>query len=78
MPGIATRFGFKIDGTNGLDSRPDRNRRVADYDVYSNQDNWLCTAGRGTDPRAGRRFNLNKQAAGHDRNGAYRRLWSAA
>ena len=25
---IATKFGFKIDGTNGLDSRPERIRRV--------------------------------------------------
>jgi aryl-alcohol dehydrogenase-like predicted oxidoreductase len=25
---IATRFGFKIDGTNGLDSRPERIRKV--------------------------------------------------
>ncbi len=27
---IATKFGFKIDGTNGLDSRPDRIRRVVE------------------------------------------------
>jgi aryl-alcohol dehydrogenase-like predicted oxidoreductase len=27
---IATRFGFAIDGTNGLDSRPERIRRVVD------------------------------------------------
>jgi aryl-alcohol dehydrogenase-like predicted oxidoreductase len=27
---IATKFGFKIDGTNGLDSRPERIRRVAE------------------------------------------------
>jgi aryl-alcohol dehydrogenase-like predicted oxidoreductase len=27
---IATKFGFKIDGTNGLDSRPERIRRVVD------------------------------------------------
>ncbi len=26
----ATKFGFKIDGTNGLDSRPERIRRVVD------------------------------------------------
>jgi aryl-alcohol dehydrogenase-like predicted oxidoreductase len=27
---IATKFGFKIDGTNGLDSRPERIRKVVD------------------------------------------------
>src|ERR1044071_5204650 len=27
---IATKFGFKIDGTNGLDSRPARIRRVVE------------------------------------------------
>jgi aryl-alcohol dehydrogenase-like predicted oxidoreductase len=27
---IATKFGFKIDGTNGLDSRPERVRRVVE------------------------------------------------
>ena len=27
---IATKFGFKIDGTNGLDSRPERIRRVVE------------------------------------------------
>jgi aryl-alcohol dehydrogenase-like predicted oxidoreductase len=27
---IATKFGFKIDGTNGLDSRPERIRKVVE------------------------------------------------
>src|SRR5437870_1709286 len=27
---VATKFGFKIDGTNGLDSRPERIRRVVE------------------------------------------------
>jgi hypothetical protein len=30
--------------------------QLLDYDVYSNQGNWLYIAGRGTDPRGGRRF----------------------
>jgi aryl-alcohol dehydrogenase-like predicted oxidoreductase len=30
---IATKFGFKIDGTNGLDSRPDRIRRVVEQSL---------------------------------------------
>lgn len=49
--------------------------QLLDYDVYSNQGNWLYLAGRGTDPRGGRRFNVDKQTADHDRNGSYRRLW---
>ncbi|WP_426115112.1 DASH family cryptochrome [Massilia sp. PWRC2] len=49
--------------------------QLIDYDVYSNQGNWLYIAGRGTDPRGGRRFNVAKQTADHDKNGAYRRLW---
>lgn len=51
---------------------------LVDYDVYSNQGNWLYIAGRGTDPRGGRRFNPQKQAQDHDADGSYRRLWSAA
>lgn len=49
--------------------------QLIDYDVYSNQGNWLYVAGRGTDPRSGRRFNLQKQACDHDPDGSYRRLW---
>ncbi len=52
--------------------------QLLDYDVYSNQGNWLYIAGRGTDPRGGRRFNPAKQAAEHDPEGAYQRLWAAA
>ena len=49
--------------------------QLVDYDVYSNQGNWLYLAGRGTDPRGSRRFNPDKQAADYDADGAYRRLW---
>ena len=35
-------------------------------------------AGRGTDPRGGRRFNPQKQAQDHDADGHYRRLWGSA
>lgn len=49
--------------------------RLIDYDVCSNQGNWLYIAGRGTDPRQGRRFNPDKQAADYDPDGAYRALW---
>jgi deoxyribodipyrimidine photo-lyase len=49
--------------------------QLLDYDVYSNQGNWLYISGRGTDPRGGRRFNPQKQAQDHDANGSYRALW---
>jgi deoxyribodipyrimidine photo-lyase len=49
--------------------------QLLDYDVYSNQGNWLYIAGRGTDSRGGRRFNPQKQAQDHDANGSYRALW---
>lgn len=49
--------------------------QLIDYDVYSNQGNWLYIAGRGTDPRGGRRFNPKKQADDHDSDKAYRSLW---
>ena len=52
--------------------------QLVDYDVYSNQGNWLYLAGRGTDPRGGRHFNVDKQTADHDGNGSYRRLWESA
>jgi deoxyribodipyrimidine photo-lyase len=50
--------------------------QLVDYDVYSNQGNWLYIAGHGTDPRGGRRFNIAKQADEHDADGQYRRLWA--
>lgn len=50
--------------------------QLIDYDVYSNQGNWLYIAGRGTDPRGGRRFNPQMQALQHDANGQYRQFWS--
>ncbi len=49
--------------------------QLIDYDCCSNQGNWLYIAGRGTDPRGGRRFNTHKQAQDYDPDGAYRRLW---
>jgi deoxyribodipyrimidine photo-lyase len=52
--------------------------QLLDFDVYSNQGNWLYLAGFGTDPRGGRRFNIAKQVAEHDADGAYRALWSQA
>lgn len=53
-------------------------RQLIDYDPYSNQGNWLYLAGRGTDPRTGRRFDPGKQAQDYDPKGAYRALWNTA
>lgn len=49
--------------------------QLIDYDVYSNQGNWLYIAGLGTDPRGGRRFNPDKQAKTYDPDGAYSAYW---
>ena len=48
---------------------------LIDYDVYSNQGNWLYIAGKGTDPRGGRPFNIKKQAKDHDSDGIYQSMW---
>ena len=52
--------------------------RLLDYDVYSNQGNWLYVAGRGTDPRGTRRFDPVKQSRDYDPQGQYRELWRDA
>ncbi|OYY21694.1 MAG: deoxyribodipyrimidine photolyase [Polynucleobacter sp. 24-46-87] len=49
--------------------------QLIDYDVYSNQGNWLYIAGRGTDPRGGRPFNVAKQTQDHDSQRIYRKRW---
>jgi len=51
--------------------------QLIDYDVYSNQGNWLYIAGKGTDPRGGRPFNVLKQTQDHDPHGVYRQIWLA-
>ena len=50
--------------------------QLIDYDVYSNQGNWLYIAGHGTDPRGGRAFNIAKQAQEYDASGEYQRRWA--
>ena len=52
--------------------------QLIDYDVCSNQGNWLYIAGRGTDPRQGRRFDTDYQARTHDPDGTYHKLWASA
>ncbi|WP_291932846.1 DASH family cryptochrome [Limnohabitans sp.] len=51
--------------------------QLVDFDVQSNQGNWLYVSGRGTDPRVGRRFNPTKQTQDHDAQGRYRQVWLA-
>ncbi len=50
-------------------------RQLIDFDVYSNQGNWLYIAGFGTDPRGGRVFNPEKQAKTYDPSGEYQNRW---
>jgi len=50
--------------------------QLVDHDPCSNQGNWLYLAGRGTDPRDGRRFDPEPQARMYDPHGAYRLLWN--
>jgi deoxyribodipyrimidine photo-lyase len=49
--------------------------QLIDFDIYSNQGNWLYLAGFGTDPRSNRRFNLDKQAQTYDPERNYVQLW---
>lgn len=50
-------------------------RQLIDYDPCSNWGNWQYVAGVGNDPRQGRRFNPETQAAQYDADGAYVRTW---
>jgi len=50
---------------------------LIDYDVHSNYGNWMYLAGVGVDPRGQRYFDVAKQLATYDSQGAYLRRWSA-
>lgn len=50
--------------------------QLIDYDVYSNQGNWLYLSGHGTDPRGGRHFNIAKQMKDYDPEALYCTLWA--
>jgi deoxyribodipyrimidine photo-lyase len=50
--------------------------QLIDYDPCSNYGNWLYLSGYGNDPRPGRYFNVNKQAATYDPQGKYTTTWS--
>jgi deoxyribodipyrimidine photo-lyase len=49
--------------------------QLLDYDTSANWANWNYVAGVGADPRAARYFNIAKQAALYDADGAYTRQW---
>ena len=50
-------------------------KHLIDFDVASNYGNWQYIAGVGADPRGGRHFNLEKQAAQHDPEGLFTAKW---
>jgi len=50
-------------------------QHLIDYDVGSNYGNWQYIAGVGSDPRGGRHFNLEKQAAQYDEAGVFTQKW---
>ncbi len=50
-------------------------KHLLDYDMASNYGNWQYIAGVGTDPRGGRHFNLEKQAAEYDPEGRFTAAW---
>lgn len=49
--------------------------QLIDHDPCSNTGNWLYIAGRGTDPRGGRRFDPAGQARRYDPRGEHLRRW---
>lgn len=51
--------------------------QLLDFDVFSNQGNWLYLSGAGTDPRGSRRFNPLKQSDEYDPEGRYQQAWAA-
>lgn len=50
--------------------------KLLDYDVCSNQGNWLYLSGYGNDPRGRRAFNLDFQQKKYDPNDAYVNTWN--
>jgi deoxyribodipyrimidine photo-lyase len=49
--------------------------QLIDYDVSSNWGNWAYIAGVGNDPRAGRKFNTEKQEEQYDKDKYYQKIW---
>jgi deoxyribodipyrimidine photo-lyase len=50
--------------------------QLVDYDVSSNWGNWAYIAGVGNDPRAGRKFNTDKQEEQYDGDKRYQNIWN--
>jgi deoxyribodipyrimidine photo-lyase len=50
--------------------------QLIDYDVAVNWGNWQYIAGVGVDPRGGRHFDIDKQTARYDPQGAYIARWA--
>ena len=51
--------------------------KLIDYDPCSNWGNWQYIAGVGADPKGGRQFNLERQAATFDADRSYQKYWGA-
>ena len=66
-------FEMKIDWRVGADFFQ---KYLIDFDIYSNQGNWIYIAGYGTDPRGGRRFNIEKQKNTYDIDNHYEMYWN--
>ena len=66
-------FEMKIDWRIGADFFQ---KYLIDFDIYSNQGNWIYIAGYGTDPRGGRRFNVEKQKNTYDIDNQYEMYWN--
>ena len=66
-------FEMKIDWRIGADFFQ---KYLIDFDIYSNQGNWIYIAGYGTDPRGGRRFNIEKQKNTYDIDNQYEMYWN--
>ena len=66
-------FEMKIDWRIGADFFQ---KYLIDFDIYSNQGNWIYIAGYGTDPRGGRRFNVEKQKNTYDIDNKYEMYWN--
>ena len=49
---------------------------LIDYDVCSNQGNWLYLSGYGNDPRGRREFNIQLQQQNYDPNQKYTQYWN--
>ena len=66
---------FCVPTVNTYSSNLGPQSQLLDFDVSANFGNWNYAAGVGADPRAARYFNIPKQVALYDADGAYTRQW---